>query len=106
KHYKEKQQLLASAPAVVAAPEQRLKADSAQVGRVQGRSTRDGVNLERLEQDISEIEQQLRSIDETMMDPANAASPAKLATLYEERELLQAKLDSLYEKWMESSTSS
>ncbi|MGZ9584001.1 ribosomal protection-like ABC-F family protein [Paenibacillus marinisediminis] len=104
-HYKEKQQmLLASAPAV--APEPRLKADSAQVGQVQGHSTRDGVNLERLEQEISELEHQLRSIDETMMEPANAASPDKLATLYEERELLQAKLNSLYEKWMESSTSS
>ncbi|MBN3522566.1 ribosomal protection-like ABC-F family protein [Paenibacillus apiarius] len=56
----------------------------------------------RLERDIAGLEQELRSLDAAMMAPALAADAEKLAVLHAEREALQAKLEAMYEAWLDA----
>ena len=78
----------------------RGQADEA--ARTGGRSHDRAADPLRLERDIAELEQELRSLDAAMMAPALAADAEKLAVLHAEREALQAKLEMMYEAWMDA----
>lgn len=78
----------------------RGQADEA--ARTGGRLHESAADPARLERDIAELEQELRSLDAAMMAPALAADAEKLAVLHAEREALQAKLEMMYEAWMDA----
>ncbi|MCM3340015.1 ABC-F family ATP-binding cassette domain-containing protein [Paenibacillus sp. MER TA 81-3] len=78
------------------------RGQSDESARSGGRSHDRAADPLRLERDIAELEQELRSLDAAMMAPALAADAEKLAVLHAEREALQAKLEMMYEAWMDA----
>ncbi|MDK8181819.1 ABC-F family ATP-binding cassette domain-containing protein [Paenibacillus sp. UMB4589-SE434] len=58
------------------------------------------VDATQLEANIHSLEQSLRELDEAMLNPTLASDAGKLAALHNEREMMQAHLEPLYEQWM------
>ncbi|MCR8642708.1 ABC-F type ribosomal protection protein [Paenibacillus sp. N1-5-1-14] len=59
----------------------------------------------RLEKDIAELETQLQEIDTQMLAPEVCSDTQKLMSLQTERDIHQASLDELYERWMAATES-
>ncbi|KRE86564.1 ABC transporter ATP-binding protein [Paenibacillus sp. Soil766] len=54
-----------------------------------------------LEKGIASVEAELAALDGQLQQESEMLTPAELAVLWEKRELVQGKLDALYEQWMQ-----